>query len=61
MLRFDGIRDPEFDPEKRPVAHVVPFADLDRELGPGVPRVDPEERRAAIAARRRHVQVRFGT
>ncbi len=61
MLRFDGTREPTFDPSKRPVARLVPLSDLDNHLGPGVPRISAEERRAAIAARRAHVQVRFGT
>ena len=61
MLRFDGTRSPEFEPAHEPVARVVPRSELDRELGPGVPRIDPAGRRAAIAARRRHVQVRFNT
>lgn len=61
MLRFDGTREPEFDPAKRPVVRLVKFSDLDRHLGPGVARLSAEDRRAAIAARRAHVQVRFGT
>jgi len=61
MLRFDGTREPEFDPAKRPVARLVKLSDLDRHLGPGVARISAEGRRAAIAARRAHVQARFGT
>lgn len=60
-LRFDGTRETEFDPAKRPVAELVKLDDLDHRLGPGVPRISPEQRRAAIAARRRHVQARFNT
>jgi hypothetical protein len=61
MLRFDGMRTPGFEPERRPTARVVPLAELDAELPPGTPRVTPAERAAAIAARRRHVQARFHT
>ena len=61
MLRFDGTHEAEFDPAKRPVARVVPLDGLDRELGDGVARISAAQRRAAIAARRAHVQARFGT
>ncbi|MEZ5167306.1 MAG: hypothetical protein R2695_12765 [Acidimicrobiales bacterium] len=61
MLRYDGTRAPQIDPERHPVARVVLLAELDRVLGPGVPRIDAEQRAAEIARRRRHVQVRFGT
>lgn len=60
ILRYDGTTVPEFDPERRPVARVVKLAEFDAELGPGVARIGPDERRAEIAARRRHVQARFG-
>jgi len=61
LLRFDGTRETEFDPAKRPVAELVRLSEIDRRLGPDAPRVSPEERRAAVAARRAHVQARFNT
>jgi hypothetical protein len=60
MLRFDGMRSAEFDPDLRPTARVVPLAELPVELPPGDHAVTPSERATTIAARRRHVQRRFG-
>lgn len=61
MLRFDGMRSPTFADELRPTARVVRLDELADALPPGTGRVGAEERSRAIAARRRHVQVRFGT
>jgi len=41
-----------------PSKRVIPFDDVFRELPPGTPRVTPEQRRAAIALRQRHLQRR---
>ena len=60
MFRFDGMAAAEFDPDRRPVAVKVRIDDLDTHIDPGVRRVSPDERRSALAARRRHVQRRFG-
>jgi hypothetical protein len=43
-----------------PTATKVAVADLAEHLPVDATRVGPEERRDALAARRRHVQVRFG-
>jgi len=61
MLRYDGTTESEFVPEHRPVARVVKLTQLDVELAPGVARIGPEERRAELARRRRHVQARFNS
>ncbi len=61
MLRFDGMQAPQFDPARRPSAHVVRLADLPAALPPGTPMVTAAERAEQIALRRRHVQARFGT
>jgi len=61
MLRFDGMRAPEFAEARRPTARVVRLGGLDAALPAGTPTVTAEQRRQALAARRRHVQVRFGT
>jgi hypothetical protein len=60
FLRYDGTGTDAFDPARRPTAQKVALADLDAVLPPGTARVSPAERRSAIAARRKHVQIRFG-
>ena len=60
MFRFDGMDAPDFDPTRRPHARVVKLGELHHELPLGVRPVGVEERRAALAERRRHVQRRFG-
>lgn len=60
LLRFDGTRRATFPVEEHPRAVVVPLDALDAHLPSGTARVTPAERRARIAARRRHVQRRFG-
>jgi hypothetical protein len=61
MLRFDGMRNPTFPEDQRPVARVVNLDELANALPAGTRRLGDDERREAIAARRRHVQARFGT
>jgi hypothetical protein len=60
LLRYDGMTGP-FDPSTHPTAAKVPLASLRDHLPEDTPTFTPAERRAAIAARRRHVQRRFGT
>jgi hypothetical protein len=60
LLRFDGIREQGFDPAKYPTTARVKFAAIRAHLPAGTPTVTPEERARDIAARRRHVQQRFG-
>lgn len=58
LLRFDGMTE-KFDEAKNPFATVVKAAELADHLPAGTPRLTADERRRSIAARRRHVQVRF--
>ena len=60
LLRYDGTTTTDFDPARVPTATRVAFADLARHLPAGIGRVGPDGRHDALAARRRHVQVRFG-
>lgn len=60
LMRFDGSPTPDFPPAEHPQAVTVRLGRLDRHLPEGTPRVDPAERARQIAARRRHVQHRFG-
>jgi hypothetical protein len=60
LLRYDGTGGGDFPPERRPATEVVAVADVDRHLPAGTRRVTPDERRQELAARRRHLQVRFG-
>ena len=60
LIRYDGMPVAELPEEEHPVAERVAFDDLDRVLPAGTPRVDAETRAARIAARRRHVQQRYG-
>lgn len=60
LLRYDGTGRVHFDEREHPVAEVVPVAGLAARLPAGTRRVTQEERRSTIAARRRHVQRRFG-
>lgn len=61
LLRYDGMTEPSFDPSRYPRAEKVALASLRDHLPGDTPFVTEGERRAAIAARRRHVQRRFGT
>jgi hypothetical protein len=60
MLRYDGMPVPELPEAEHPVARVVPLRAIAEALPEGEPRIEPGERAAAIAERRRHVQRRFG-
>ena len=60
LLRFDGMNGRPFDPAKTPVARKVRLSELAEVLTEGMPRITPEERSAAIALRRRHLQARLG-
>jgi hypothetical protein len=60
LLRYDGTGRTTFPAEEHPRAELVPVAALDAHLPPGTARAVPVARRAALAARRRHVQRRFG-
>lgn len=60
LLRFDGTGRTSFPVEEHPRAEVVPLAALGAHLPEGTARVTDEQRRRAIASRRRHVQRRFG-
>ena len=60
LLRFDGVSGQAFQPPTYPTAWKIAFSELDAHLPPGTPRLSPEDRRSDIAARRKHVQIRFG-
>lgn len=60
LLRYDGMNGAAFDPAKRPLAIKVRLDELSKVLPKGTPRGTTGERRAEIAARRRHVQLRLG-
>lgn len=57
-FRYDGIGGKPFDADKVPTLEKVRFADLDRHLPARTPQFSPDERFAAIAARRKHLQER---
>ncbi|WP_374285451.1 hypothetical protein [Novosphingobium sp.] len=59
LLRFDGMKEKVFDPAKYPVATKVKLAELASALPKDMPRITPQQRARAIAARRRHVQLRY--
>jgi hypothetical protein len=56
--RYDGIGGRPFDPEKTPTVIKVKYDELRDKLPAGTPDFAEAERKAAIAARRRHLQVR---
>ena len=60
LIRYDGMTEKEFSPDKFPKAQKIKLAELSNYLPAGIVRITPEERRNAIAERRRHVQLRFG-
>lgn len=60
LLRYDGTRRTTFPDVEHPQTEVVPFDALRSLLPASTPELTPEARSRAIAARRRHVQRRFG-
>jgi hypothetical protein len=60
ILRYDGCSGEDFDPAHVPTVEKVAVAELREHLPSGTRMVTAAERAAALAARRRHVQVRFG-
>ena len=60
LLRYDGTGRTTFPIEEHPRAAVVPLAVLRDHLPATTPSVAAPARAAALAARRRHVQRRFG-
>ena len=60
MLRYDGMPVPELPEAEHPVAKLVRFDEIAEHLPKGERCIESAEREAAIAVRRRHVQVRFG-
>ena len=60
LLRYDGVVPPTFDPAHAPQAEVVPLASVREHLPAETPTMTASDRRRTIAARRRHVQLRFG-
>lgn len=59
LLRYDGMKEKVFDPAHYPAAKKVKLTDIDSFLPRDTPRIGPEERAKALAARRRHVQLRY--
>ncbi|MEO5841199.1 MAG: hypothetical protein ABIQ73_24365 [Acidimicrobiales bacterium] len=59
LFRYDGTTEATFDTAMYPTASKVKFTELASHLPPDVPRVSADERRMQIAARRKHVQIRF--
>lgn len=60
LLRYDGLPVAELPEPEHPVARLVPFDAIAEHLPADEPRVTRAERATALAARRRHVQERFG-
>lgn len=60
LLRYDGMKETAFPKDKWPTATKVKLSDLKKYLPADTPAFTPEQRRQEIAARRRHVQIRFG-
>lgn len=56
--RYDGIGGKPFDPAKVPTVEKVKYAELKDRLPAGTPRFTEDQRKAAIAARRKHLQER---
>lgn len=59
LLRYDGMREKTFAPAHYPTATKVKLADIRQYLPDNTAVVSTEQRAAAIAERRRHVQFRF--
>jgi hypothetical protein len=60
LIRYDGTGGTPLPDEHQPTAQLVPLALLRDVLPASTPTVTAVERRAMLAARRRHVQRRFG-
>lgn len=60
LMRFDGSTRPDFPTEEHPHATTVKIDALREVLPTDTPKVEADERAQQIAARRRHVQLRFG-
>lgn len=60
LIRFDGSRLASFPEEKLPVVEKVRFAEIRANLPRDTPVFSADDRAAALAERRRHVQIRFG-
>jgi hypothetical protein len=60
LVRYDGTQGEPFDDAHQPTAQVVPLHLLRSVLPPETAEVGDDERRRALAARRRHVQRRYG-
>ena len=60
FLRYDGVTGSTFDPGRRATGEKVRLADLEAHLAADTARASADERRRAIASRRKHVQIRFG-
>lgn len=59
LMRFDGLGDQTIPAGQEPTAVKIKLADLWTVLPASTPRYGAEARRAALAARRQHVQLRF--
>ena len=60
LVRYDGTGGTPLPAEHQPTAQLVPLALLRDVLPAGTPTITAEARRVALAARRRHVQRRYG-
>jgi hypothetical protein len=59
LLRYDGVKETVFNPAHYPTATKVKLAEIRNHLPKNTPAIGREQRREAIAERRRHVQLRF--
>ncbi|MDB5397238.1 MAG: hypothetical protein JWM91_4744 [Rhodospirillales bacterium] len=60
LLRFDGMKEPEFPKDKQPTIQTVKFAHLRKHLPSDTPDFSLDALRNVIAERRANVQTRFG-
>ena len=60
LVRYDGTGGTPLPTEHQPTAQVVPLVMLRDVMPSDTPTITTEERRAVLAARRRHVQRRYG-
>lgn len=60
LMRFDGMRERRFDPRRAPVATKIKLAEVGKLLPAGTARISAADRATELAARRRHIQVRYG-